>query len=256
MEYYVYVYFFNGEPIYVGKGKNNRYIVHLKRCLNDNVKKTPFYDKLKYILNNGHKPEIKILFSNMTEDDALLKERELQIMYGSKLDNTGTLYNYIECGLKNPSLFGDKNPMKGKNIFQVWGEKYDKEVVNNKIIEYKRKMSQIVSGRTISVITKQKISKSKKQYWDNLDESIKDNFRKKISETHTEDRKKKSRKKMIEINKKMVGGNHPRSKKCLIDDKIFNSIKEVCLEYGFKNHNTVINRIKSNRYPKWVYYEQ
>lgn len=254
MEYYVYVYYYENEPIYVGKGKKNRYLVHLKRCLNENVKKTPFYDKLNYILKKGEKPEIKIIFSGLTEDESLLKERELQILYGSKFDGTGTLFNFIECGVKNPVLFGDKNPMKGKSIFEVWVEKYGVEIAENKMKIYKEKMSQIISGRKLNESVKEKMSESKRKYWENLSDESKNEFRDKISKSHTNERRLKSSENLSKINKKRTGINSPKSKKCFIDGIIYNSIKEVCEKFNFKNHNTVINRIKSKNFPNWSYY--
>ena len=90
MEYYVYVYYFEDKPIYVGKGKKSRYLVHLKKCLNENSSQTPFYDKLKKILSKGKKPTIEIVLSGLTEVVALFEERKLQLKFGSKLDGTGS----------------------------------------------------------------------------------------------------------------------------------------------------------------------
>ena len=254
MEFYVYMYYYKGIPIYVGKGKNNRCQVHLTRCLTNSSGKTPFYDKLKKILTNGEKPEIKIEISGLTEENALIEERILQLKFGSKLDGTGTLYNYAECGRKNPILVGDKNPMKGKSIFDVWEEKYGYEVSKQKKEEYSKKMSKIVSGRTHNESTKEIIKNNKKNYWSNLTETEINLFKKKISEGHTTERKNKFAKTTIELNKNRTGKKHHKSVKCLIDGILYNSISEVCKKYGFKNHNAVTNRLKSINFPTWNYY--
>jgi hypothetical protein len=254
MEFYVYIYFYKNIPIYVGKGKNNRCRVHLKRCLNYPLGKSPFYDKLKKILTNGETPQIKIEFSGLTEENALIEERNLQVKYGSKLDGTGTLYNYVECGRKNPILIGDKNPMKDKSIFDVWVEKYGDEITKQKKDEYSKKMSKIVSGRTHNDSTKEIMRNKKKSYWDNLTESEINSFRKKISESHTNERKNKFVETTIKLNKSRTGEKHHNSVKCLIDGVVYNSISEVCKKYGFKNHNAVTNRLKSINFPTWNYY--
>jgi hypothetical protein len=254
MEYYVYVYYFDDKPIYVGKGKKRRYLVHLKKCLNENSAQTPFYDKLKKILSEGKEPKIEIVLSGLTEEVALSEERKLQLKFGSKLDGTGSLYNYIECGKKNPILNGDKNPMFGKNIFDVWEEKYGLEISEQKKIEYSKKMSVIVSGRTHSNETKDKMKNKRKEFWQEIDEIDLLNFKYKISQTHTEERRQKMKEILKNRNKKMKGKNHPKSVKCIIEGKIFDSISEVCVYYGFKNHNSVIYRLKSINFSDWNYY--
>lgn len=207
------------------------------------------------MLKNGEVPEIKIIFSNLTEDESLIKERELQILYGSKFDGTGTLLNLIECGVKNPVLFGDKNPMKGKSIFQVWVEKYGIEIAEEKMKNYKEKMSKTISGRKLPELIKEKISNGKKKYWDDLSDDLKNDFSNKISKSHTEERRLKSSENLSKINRNRTGINSPKSRKCIIDGVIYNSIREVCEKYNFRNHNTVTNRIKSINFPNWNYFE-
>jgi hypothetical protein len=94
----------------------------------------------------------------------------------------------------------------------------------------------------------------KKKYWDNLTESEINSFRKKISESHTNERKNKFVETTIKLNKNRTGEKHHNSVKCLIDGVIYNSISEVCKKYGFKNHNAVTNRLKSINFPTWNYY--
>jgi hypothetical protein len=254
MEYYVYIYYYGSVPIYVGKGKNNRYLVHLNKCVNVKSGKTPFYDKLKNILDSGEKPNIEIFLSGLTEEMSLVEERKLQIKFGSKFDGTGTLYNYAECGRKNPVLKGDKNPMAGRHIFDIWEQKYGNEVTKQKKEEYSKKMSKVVSGRTHDETTKEIMKSRKKNYWNNLSELDKELFKQKISESHTNERKEKFKDMMIQKNKNRKGEKHHKSVKCIVDGIIFNSLNEVCVHFGFKNHNTVTNRLKSINFPNWNYY--
>jgi hypothetical protein len=59
---------------------------------------------------------------------------------------------------------------------------------------------------------------------------------------------------MTDLNKKMSGKNHLRARKCLIEGVVYNTITEVCHKYGFKNHNTVRNRIKSKNFQSGLIY--
>ncbi|MCY4042750.1 MAG: hypothetical protein OXF45_02935 [Candidatus Dadabacteria bacterium] len=72
--YYVYLYIDprNEKIKYVGKGKGNRYITHLKdRSESEKVK------WLKELKSAGYEPRIDILARNLTEEQALLVERSV-----------------------------------------------------------------------------------------------------------------------------------------------------------------------------------
>lgn len=253
MEYYVYIYYDDQRPIYVGKGKGSRYKVHLTKCLKTKKGKIPFYDKLRKMKDEGKTPIIKIIESNLSEEDALLKEKELADKIGTVFKSTGTLLNYNECGVKNPILKGEKNHMYGKSLFKIWIEKYGKKIANEKIKDYREKMSNTLKGKKHNDTTKNKIKKQKQKYWDNLSNEKKNNFKEKISKSHDSERRKKTSKRIIELNKKMTGEKHPKSRKCIVEGKIYNTITEVCKIYNFKNHNTVRHRLKSDNFPDWKY---
>ena len=253
MDYYVYMYYDGETPIYVGKGKGQRYKVHLKKFLKTDKGKIPFYDKLHKMKNEGKTPIVKIIEYNLSETEALIKEKEHSDKIGTIFKNTGPLFNYNECGVKNPILRGEKNHMYGKSLFKIWVDKYGHKIAREKIKDYNEKMSQSLKGKKHNSITKNKIKKQKQEYWDGITDNEKNKFKKKISESHTEERKKNAKERMILQNKKMTGKNHPKSKKCFIEGKEYNSISEVCKVYNFKNHNTVRNRINSNNFPQWRY---
>ena len=81
--FYVYVYLdsrfpgdykygdltFNYKPFYVGKGKDNRYLDHLKVV--ENNRKLPYnakrYEIIKDIINSGDKPIIFKIDENLSE---------------------------------------------------------------------------------------------------------------------------------------------------------------------------------------------
>jgi hypothetical protein len=49
---------------------------------------------------------------------------------------------------------GENNPMYGKSVYNVWVERYGKEIANKKMIEYKKKQSLINSGEKNSMYGK------------------------------------------------------------------------------------------------------
>ena len=100
-DYYVYTHYTNGKVFYVGKGRKNR--AYETRSRN------------KYWWNTVKKygePIIEIIYSNLSEEDAYLKESELIQKYG--LDN---LTNMVAFGpISNGyDKIGKNNPMYGKS---------------------------------------------------------------------------------------------------------------------------------------------
>ena len=202
--YYVYVYYDGEIPIYVGKGKNNRYKEHLSRCFKKKRGTNLFYDKLRKILNSGNFPRIEIIKDGISEDEALELERKKEQEFGTVLNKTGTLLNVAPCGNKNPVLIGDKNPMFGKNIFDEWEKKYDKEQLEKKIREYSLNMSISLSGKTHTKETKEKQSKKRKEYFEKMTPAEREKRSENISNSFTDDRKEYLRQKMIERNIMML----------------------------------------------------
>lgn len=94
-DYYVYIYYdplFDNEPMYVGKGKGNRFASHLKR-----VDCHPFTERLAVLEMRGVKPKIGI-YAGMTESAAFQLEAELVSEIGRRNVGTGPLYNLIPGG--------------------------------------------------------------------------------------------------------------------------------------------------------------
>lgn len=253
--YYVYVYY-NGEiPIYVGKGKNNRYKDHLRRCFRKKKGTHLFYDKIRKMINSGNPPGIKIISDNMSEIESLKLERIKELEFGTVLNGTGSLLNVAPCGNKNPVLKGEKSPMFGKNLFEIWRKKYTEEEFQNRVREYRITLSNSLLGKKHTEETKEKQSKKRKEYFENLDIEKKNRRAENISNSFTEERKKELRQKMIERNKKSIGKFSPKSRKCLIEGTVYDSIKEVQEKYTMKNHNAVRYRINSNNFKDWNWYE-
>lgn len=98
--YYVYGYYVQNVPIYIGCGKNKRSHTHLKDCnkLSTRNKIIYFYNKLRNLLNENIEIEIKILKSNLSFTDSRLFEEILIELCGRRIYNTGTLYNITTGG--------------------------------------------------------------------------------------------------------------------------------------------------------------
>ena len=100
-KFYVYAYFCpeTHEPFYIGKGTGKRAWDHLNEWLLK--RKTRFYTKLRKMLRNGITPTIRVVFDNLTEQEAFQKESSLIAHYGRRDLGTGSLTNMSDGGEGN-----------------------------------------------------------------------------------------------------------------------------------------------------------
>ena len=141
-----YVYSYNredGSPYYIGKGKNHRAFV-----------------KKRTIPIPKDKSRITFVYTNLTEEEAFVKEKQLIKLYGRKDLGTGILRNLTDGGEGisgaaeetrrkiSESLMGEKHPMFGKKISEQTRKKIS-EAQKGKIHseETKRKMSEARKGK-------------------------------------------------------------------------------------------------------------
>lgn len=99
MNYFVYIYFNDATPIYVGMGKNSRDLDHLNLVLKNKSLVNPhFENSLRKILSIGQVPHIKRVAENLSEQEA--KELEIQLIakYGRADLNLGPLTNLTNGG--------------------------------------------------------------------------------------------------------------------------------------------------------------
>jgi len=98
--YYVYIYYHpdKGTPVYVGKGKGDRYKDHLTWSSNKLLRY-----KIKEWKSSGKKPSVKFFLKNLTECEALTIEHYLIMKY-KNLERGGTLYNF-SLGGGGPSRY-------------------------------------------------------------------------------------------------------------------------------------------------------
>ena len=83
----------DGEPIYVGKGKNDRAYAHLKR-----TDSTHFSRRLAKMQRAGVLPVIKMLATDIDEELAFLVEQEAIAKYGRRDLGLGPLLNLTDGG--------------------------------------------------------------------------------------------------------------------------------------------------------------
>lgn len=131
------------EPIYVGKGKNERHLVHLEIRKKKKKGSHPFYDKLNSIISAGYDPIIHIYKEFENEEDSLLQEKILIKKIGRVCDGTGTLLNLTEGGIGGDTFSGQSEEKK-------------------KIIREKR--SESLKGKNLG----KKMSDSQKEFLSNL----------------------------------------------------------------------------------------
>jgi hypothetical protein len=154
------------EPFYVGKGVPGR---EIRTCGRN--------QHWKNIVNkNNGVFESKILFEELSEEEALLKEREIEL----DLKNKGCiLTNIIECGVKagttgmkhseeskrkiSEGLKGHISPNKGKKQSKETCDKKSKSMLGKKVRlgmkdsdETRKKKSEAFKGRIYSEESKQK----------------------------------------------------------------------------------------------------
>lgn len=208
---YIYgEYNFNYEPIYVGKGCNQRDILHLS--IYKKVK-SKFYNTLNKIINNGFTPIFFRIKDNLIEEESFKLEIKLISIIGRQINKNGPLLNYrtggdggshseetkkkiseSHIGIKNTEetkiKISKKN--KGRKMSEETKRKISISNTGRKHTEeYKQKMSKLFTGRKLSEETKKKIGEKSKlkteESWKNTREARKksklsEEGRKKISE--------------------------------------------------------------------------
>jgi len=263
--YYVYVYldprkpgnyvyddiFFDYEPFYVGKGKNNKCYEGLK----DNTK-TFKKNKIKKILNSGYFPVIIKYIENISEKVSFSNEKELIIKIGRLDKKLGPLTNLTDggegytlsdetkrkIGLANTDKIRSQehkdilqNLYTGKKCHtQEWIDKLSIPVIqydlNMNFIKEHESIKIAASEINIEPIQISKVCSGKKYYktaggfkWGYKDKNIQGHITThNVMSNHSEATKQKMRKPKIW---KTIDGKHPNN------NKIFESKYSAILQY-------------------------
>jgi hypothetical protein len=137
------------EPFYIGIGTDNNY----KRAYSKNSRNI-FWERVVKKTNY----DVEIIMDNLTKDKAKQKEIELILLYGKKINNTGTLVNISDGG---ESGSGYKHTQEAKNKIGAANKlkdysKFDKSYMQTK--EYKDKVSKNNTGRIMPKSMREKTS--------------------------------------------------------------------------------------------------
>lgn len=218
--YYVYQYYdpIRKEPIYIGKGKDQRAYSHLKI----KNKKHPLKHRILWIRKYNKEPIIKILKNNLTEKQALKLEKQYIKQIGRKDLKLGTLLNLTDGGeglsnsTKHWSKTGTYKPPSGKHHHLFGKHHSEKSKENNR---------QKHLGKIPSKETRIKMSKASKGRipW------IKG--------------KNHSHKTKLQIKLKMQGGNNPAAKIIKINGIIYLSIKDYAKTIN-KPYSTICQQLR------------
>jgi group I intron endonuclease len=144
------------EPFYIGKGHNNRDVIHLRDSrLN---KKTYLSNKLNKLLIDGDSPIIFRVYENLSESESFEKEKLLIEKIGKKYKKEGPLVNIVDggqgvSGLIHTEESRKKMSLKGKE-HPNWGKKL-KDSTKKKISE-KLKLNNPMHNPEVSEKVRQK----------------------------------------------------------------------------------------------------
>lgn len=105
--YYVYLLIDprTSQPFYVGKGCDDRMLIHEQEVVrNYNTKRKPHHYRIQEILECGLQVVYDKVLLNVTEEQALIKERELIAKYGRVNIGTGILLNLTSGGHRGGAI--------------------------------------------------------------------------------------------------------------------------------------------------------
>jgi hypothetical protein len=135
---YVYAYLdpISKLPFYIGKGKGRRMYHHLTEAKKEVSKETNLHKirKIQKILDTGLEPEIIVIDSELTDEDAYELE-EFMIGWIGRCDmGTGSLTNMSDGGVggRGVRLYGENNSSFGKRgeNSPIWGRTHTADELN------------------------------------------------------------------------------------------------------------------------------
>lgn len=187
--YYVYVYqdlskpckidtkelgiCFLYEPFYIGKGKNNRILYHMRKY---KLKNSHLHKRIFKIKESGLDPHIQKIFDNLSEPESLEIEKKLILKIGKRNNKTGTLCNISDGGEGTCGVGGELHPNWGKSRSQETRNKISERLkVNNPM--HRKEVSESVrlknigrtpwnKGKKTDESVKKKLSEKKLKYFD------------------------------------------------------------------------------------------
>jgi len=170
------------EPIYIGKGKDNRY----KEL--DNSRCRLFKNKINKIKQSGLEPIVFKLYENLNEENSFKFEKQLINEIGRINLKTGSLVNITDGGDGiSGYIFSDesKKKMSCDRKGRPKSEEHKKKLSENHADFRGEKHPKSMLGKHHSEESKNKISEKKKGF------SLSEEHKKKLSENHADFRGEK-----------------------------------------------------------------
>jgi hypothetical protein len=235
--YYVYVYYDTRkdpiEPIYVGKGRKNRYKSHLVNGASNSY----LAAKLNKIKEAGLTPFIDFAATDLSAEEASLLEIELIAKFGRANKNEGTLCNFTDGG---DGTFGYKHSEDTIKLFseQRKGKKqteaqYKANCERKTSEETKKKLSELFKGHNFHTISsRQKISQA------NLGRKLSEETKKLFSEQR---KGKKQTEAQYRANCDPNRNRFSKKIKCNNNNTIYKSINEAAKD--LKLHPSAIGAV-------------
>ena len=166
-KFYVYGHYRadTDELFYIGKGHGNR---AWEKKLSSG--RSEWWQRIV----NKHGYTVKLLHEQLTEKDALKKERELIQTYGRQNISTGILINLTDGGEGGLNISDETRKKRSESVKKTTdGETYRKQLSErvkrqwDADPERKKKTSEAVKARLSSEEARQKLSTRVKNQWDN-----------------------------------------------------------------------------------------
>jgi len=123
--YYVYIYSYpDGTPFYVGMGKKDRFLYHLKEA-NDLSKSSHKLNTIRKILREDSDPIISIIDKNISKEQASELEILLISEIGRVCNNTGPLTNIADGGTGGDTFSNNPNKDDIRNKISIKSKIYN-----------------------------------------------------------------------------------------------------------------------------------
>lgn len=120
------------EPIYVGKGKGDRYLSHLKNKKRIDNKK--FINKINKIKESIYNIEDYIILLNYTHDESIAYETETKLIEEIGANSINEIKDGTLC---NVCLYNNPPNHKGKTYKEIYGDNWIKETEKRREIQIK-----------------------------------------------------------------------------------------------------------------------
>jgi predicted transcriptional regulator len=169
-------------PFYVGKGCGDRAYKSASHCMTNCSSNSYKSNIIKNLLRENRKVLIEFVLENVSNEEAIEKEKELIKKYGRKIDNSGILANITLGGEGMFGCIGELNTMykkkhstsTKKKISMAKSGKNHPNYGKQLSIETRKKISSGHKGKKFGDQTRLKMADSQRKFKLNKEELIKE----------------------------------------------------------------------------------